>query len=369
MSELSQPGIRFSIITPTFNSEKHLEDTIKSVLNQDYLNIEYIIIDGGSCDHTCNIVDKYRRKISHYISEPDEGIYDAFNKGAKIATGDILYFLNSDDYLYESNVIGEIAEIFNHQPALAFVYGNALVLDEKSNFQYIRGRAMTFQDLKTGEMPPHMGFFARKFLFEKHGFFDTYYKIAGDYDFISKCFQSDEQNSLYINKTIAVFRCGGVSTDPNKQRLMSQEQNAIIAKYFGVQSAMDTLGDINGFYRTWLECLVLQGKGISSVLHQYRINNVAVFGTMKTALCLLADLKHEKINVVIFLDNNRNMQQSKLAGIEVKAPSWLVENRTSVDAIILSIESNRDLEIRAQIRELINDALPVYSWKDLVEQV
>ncbi len=359
---------KISIITPTFNSEKHLEETIKSVLNQDYSNIEYIIIDGGSNDRTLSIIAKYRQRISYFISEPDKGIYDAFNKGLRVATGDIIYFLNSDDYLYESNVIGELAEIFSSRPNLAFVYGNALVLDEKIGFKYIRGRAMSFQDLKTGEMPPHMGFFARKSLFEKHGYFDTQYVIGGDYDFVVKCFQSDEQNSLYVDRTIAVFRCGGISTDPTKQQLMSQEQSAIIAKYFGIQPEISAVSEINGYYRTWLECLLLQSKGISSVLHQNGIKKVAIFGTMKTALYLLADLKQEKIKVVSFLDNNPNMQNQNLFGIPVNPSKWIAQNIDKIDAILISIENNRDSIVIEQFREMVkNSPVQVYSWKDLIK--
>jgi glycosyltransferase involved in cell wall biosynthesis len=361
-------NIIISIITVTLNAGLVLERTIQSVIGQSYPHIEYIIVDGNSTDCTLKIIKQYQSRITKWISEPDKGIYDAFNKGLKIASGDVIYFLNSDDYLYDKDVIADVAALFAENTGYRFVYGNVLFLDEKVNYQYIRGKHFTCEDLKTGDMPPHMGIFVKKGLVEKVGLFDTQYKIAGDFDFITRCFKATAEQSYYFNRTIAVFNEGGISTNPEKQQLMNKEQQQIIKKYFGYDQVPNLqLTEVNGLYKVWLGSFLLGKKGITHHLHDYQVKNVVIFGTMKTALYLCEDLKQEAINILCFLDNNLNMQQQTLKGLPIYPEEWLQSNHTQLDAVILSIEGQHDIAIKARLEKMIdNNAVLILSWKDLV---
>jgi glycosyltransferase involved in cell wall biosynthesis len=360
-------NIIISIITVTLNAGLVLERTIRSVIGQSYPHIEYIIVDGNSTDCTLKIIKQYQSRITKWISEPDEGIYDAFNKGIKVASGDVIYFLNSDDYLYDNDVIAELANLFIENPDLQFAYGNVLVLDEKVNYQYIRGKYFTCEDLKTGDMPPHPGFFVKRELIEKIGLFDTRYRIGADFDFITRCFKAAADQSYYFNRTIAVFSEGGVSTNPEKQQLMNGEQRQIIKKHFDYEQVPNLqLTEVNGFYKVWLESLLLHQRGITNRLHDDRVKNVAIFGTMKTALYLYEDLKQEAINILCFLDNNLNMQQQTLKGLPIYPEEWLKSNYQQVDAVILSVEGQHDTVIKERLGKMVdNNHLLILSWKDL----
>jgi GT2 family glycosyltransferase len=367
MAKFAQSQPTVSIITVTHNAEKHLEKAILGIIYQTFASIEYIIIDNDSYDNTINIIKKYQDKINQFISEPDHGIYDAFNKGIRLATGGIIFFLNSDDCFNDEKVIADVLVCFGNNPDLLIIYGNTLVIDDKTGFRYTRGKPFTLEDLKTGDMPPHQGFFVRKELVEKVGLFDTQYKIAGDFDFIIRCFKAAEEKSYYFNRTIAVFREGGVSTNPEKQQMMNREQRQIIKKHFGCDQVPNLqLDEINSLYKEWLESFLLREKGITHCLHDYQVKNVAIYGTMKTALYLLHDLKQEGFHIIGFLDKNRNMQGQFIEGVPVYPPEWLGMNPDKLDGVVLSIEGGHDLSISEQLKGMITDnRVKICSWKDL----
>lgn len=361
----------FSVITATFNSEQYLEQTILSVLDQTYANIEYIIIDGGSTDGTLDIINKYRHRIAAVVSEPDEGIYDAFNKGVRIASGDVISFLNSDDYFYDSSVLKEVAVLFSVRPELKVIYGNVLMLDEKSGYERPLGKPLTYEDFRYGEMCPHQGMFAHKELFATHGPFELSYQIVSDMEFVAYCFKHYEQYTQYLNRIVAVFRSGGVSSIPTNRKQMLEETQRLILQYFGqVPDSMSKDVDINGYYKIWLEHLLLQKQGISRTLKAEGINRVAIFGTKKTALYLLEDLRLEFFEVVCFLDNNPNMQGKVISGIPVYSPDRLVDDcNLLVDAILVSVETGKDIKVFEQLQGLYGQQnVAILSWKTLVQR-
>lgn len=361
---------KVSIITATFNSEEYLEETIQSILSQSYSNIEYIIIDGGSTDRTLSIVKKYAERIDKIISEIDSGIYDAFNKGITLATGDIIYFLNSDDYLVDENVISRVVDAFNENDQIDIVYGNVLMLDPKNGCEYIAGSEVLKENLQNIiSAYPHQGFFVKRRLFEHHGLFDMSYKICGDFDFLVKCFIEENIKTIYINEKMAVFRLGGISSNPATRKILIEEQNKVMNKYFKIPDIIENNSDeIPYLYRSWLDILLMQKKGISHCLKKYKIDKVAIFGTRITGHYLLEDLTKEKFNVICFLDNNKNMQGKIVGGINVYAPSDLLKTPGLVDAIILSIESFRDIEVMNDLKELLKEQnIHIFSWKDLIK--
>ena len=197
-----------TIITVVFNSEKYLEDAIKSVINQTYPNVEYIIIDGGSTDGTLDIIRKYEDKIDCWISEKDCGIYDAINKGIKLARGDIIGILNSDDYYYPE-ALDIVVKYF--QKGYDFVFGTI----NYNNEAVITGFYPEKIDYKMQVFPSHSaGFFVKKELHEKVGLYKLKYRISSDYDFIYKLIKNNYKGICSKkDELVGFFRKGGFSSE------------------------------------------------------------------------------------------------------------------------------------------------------------
>jgi glycosyltransferase len=202
-----------SIITVCFNNSDTIEDTIKSVLGQDYEDIEYIIVDGGSTDGTLEILTKYQIRISNYISESDKGIYDAMNKGIKLATGDMVGFLNSGDFYAEKNVIGRIVEVTKVNN-VDCCYGDLEYVAKNNPSKTVRRwKSQPYQSglFKKGWHPPHPTFFAKKIIFDKYGGFDVNYDIGADYELMLRFLEKHHINSCYIPSVLVKMRIGGKS--------------------------------------------------------------------------------------------------------------------------------------------------------------
>lgn len=205
--------MKISIITVCYNSVSTIEDTIKSVLSQSYSDIEYVVIDGGSTDGTLSFVKKYRAQICKFISEPDRGIYDAMNKGIGLASGDIVGFLNSDDFYANESSIFQIANVFEKNDCdvvyadLEYVAVNDLrkIVRRWKSQPYRKGL------FKKGWHPPHPTFFVRKEIFEKYGIFDLSYSVGSDYELMLRFLERFGVNSCYIPSVLVKMRNGGVS--------------------------------------------------------------------------------------------------------------------------------------------------------------
>lgn len=222
MNNLEKPFPLISIITTVYNGEKYIESTILSIINQSYKNIEYIIIDGGSKDGTLDIIKKYQDKIAYWKSEPDNGIYDAFNKGIKIAKGQLIGIIGADDWL-EKDAIIKIAKCYKD---FTVIYGDVRYWDQgtkgrKTNSNHIR--------MREGMTVAHPTVFVPKSIYEKYGLFNQQFMIAGDYDFVLRLFVN--KISFYkINEVLVNMRKGGIS---DKRWLKAiYEEKKIKDKYF-----------------------------------------------------------------------------------------------------------------------------------------
>jgi glycosyltransferase involved in cell wall biosynthesis len=204
--------MKVSIITVCYNSSKTIENTILSVANQTYENIEYIIVDGNSTDNTCIIVKKHEDKIDKFISETDSGLYDAMNKGIILATGDLIGILNSDDTFYSNKTIEEIVTFHKRNDIEASV-GN--IIQHKENGKSIRFYSSKYwnpQMLKIGFMPPHPSIFLKRELFNKLGCYDLGYKIGADFELIIRYFLKYDIIWKYSGITTTSMLVGGVSS-------------------------------------------------------------------------------------------------------------------------------------------------------------
>lgn len=205
--------MKISIITVTYNSAATIRDTLESVKKQDYPNIEHIIIDGASTDNTLQIVKEYP-SVSRIVSEPDSGIYDAMNKGIKIATGNIIGILNSDDIFADNSIIGDVAKVFERTKIDA-VYGNLSYFRSGEEHKVVRlWRTKPYYErfFEDGELPPHPTLYVRKEIYDEIGVFRADYKIAADIEFMLRLLKVKKAQSFFLDKIMVKMRLGGAST-------------------------------------------------------------------------------------------------------------------------------------------------------------
>ena len=203
--------LKISLITVVFNAENTINRCIGSVISQDFRNIEYIIIDGGSTDNTIQIIQENKQFISHFISEPDKGIYDAMNKGIQLATGDVIGMLNADDVFADHTVLSTIANAFIQQDSditygdLDYVNGNEKVIRKW------RSGNFTSKNLNWGWMPPHPTFYCKRHLFKKFGLYSLNYGTAADYELMLRFLYANNLRVSYIKKVLVKMKVGGKS--------------------------------------------------------------------------------------------------------------------------------------------------------------
>jgi glycosyltransferase involved in cell wall biosynthesis len=235
--------MKVSIITVCFNSEKTIEDTVKSVQSQVYPNIEYIVIDGNSKDRTNEIVSKYKGIVSVHISEPDNGLYDAMNKGVRIATGDIIGVLNSDDILANEYTIQKLVNSIGSNDGIYGDVGFYSENDFSDKKRYYSSKGFKKAKFSRGMMPAHPSFYVRKYCYERAGLYRTDFKIASDFDMLLRIFLLPNTSFTYFEEEIVKMRLGGVSTSGfmsnyilNKEILESCKNNDIKANWFSILS-------------------------------------------------------------------------------------------------------------------------------------
>ncbi|MEZ8791615.1 glycosyltransferase family 2 protein [Vibrio splendidus] len=228
--------MKVSIITVCYNSEATIEDTIKSVKDQRYKNIEYIIIDGDSKDNTNQIIRDYSDIVDIHISEKDKGLYDAMNKGINIATGDVIGILNSDDFFPHSDVISDIVHGFEYNTRM--VYTDLLYVKENSPHAPVRlWKSKPFERRLLGcsWIPPHPTFYARRELFDELGGYDIRNKLAADYELLLRFFIKYGSTSKYLEFTSVHMRCGGESNNSWKNIIKQNKEVYSAAKKHNVK--------------------------------------------------------------------------------------------------------------------------------------
>ena len=215
--------LKISIITVCFNSSKTIEETIKSVANQTYNNIEYIVIDGNSTDNTLDILKKNDSKISNWISEPDKGLYDAMNKGIEMAKGDYVGILNSDDVFTNNKVIEDIVSFLRSKTIDACI-GNITQHKDGKLVRTYSSKYWQPEKLKIGFMPPHPSIFFKRVLFHKLGLYDLTFKSGADYELIIRYFLKNNISFKYSGITTTSMAMGGISSSGvSSYRMITKE--------------------------------------------------------------------------------------------------------------------------------------------------
>lgn len=206
--------MKVSIITVVYNNQKTIKSAIESILSQTYKNIEYIIIDGGSTDGTLDIIYNFKEKIDLILSEADNGIYDAMNKGINLSTGDLVGILNSDD-LYDNNyIIEDVVNEFVKDNKLDIIYGNLVYVNKNDTSKIIRKwNSCEYYNkfFENGNVPPHPSLFLKRNIYIESGFFKLDFYLAADYEFMLRIFKKNTYKSKYINKTFVRMRLGGAT--------------------------------------------------------------------------------------------------------------------------------------------------------------
>lgn len=223
---------KFSIITVTYNAGAVLEDTIQSVITQSYRNVEYIIVDGGSKDRTPEIIEKYKEHIHTVISEPDNGLYDAMNKGIRLATGDYVCFLNAGDALHEEDTLQQMVHSITGTELPDVIYGETAIVDEEGHFLRMRRlsapETLTWKSFKAGMVVCHQAFFARR---DRIVPYDLRYRFSADFDW---CIRVMKQSHILHNTHLVLidYLNEGMTTRNHKASL--KERFRIMCHHYGI---------------------------------------------------------------------------------------------------------------------------------------
>jgi len=237
--------LKVSIITAVYNNVDTVENAVRSFMAQDYPSTEYIVIDGKSDDGTVRVLEEYNDQIDQLISEPDQGMYDALNKGIKIASGDIIGILNADDIFENEGVVSEVVDAFKNEK-VDCVFGDVAFVKSTNPGKIIRYYSSSKwhpKRLAWGYMPAHPSVFVKKEVFKQYGYYKTDYQIAADYEWLIRILKVNRCRYRYLNKLMVRMRMGGKSTRNlnsniilNREILRACRENNLSSNYFKIYS-------------------------------------------------------------------------------------------------------------------------------------
>lgn len=239
--------MKISIITVTFNSAKTVKGTIESVLAQQYSDYEYIVVDGGSKDETVDIVKSYEPRFGgkmRWISERDKGMYDGINKGIRMATGDVVGIINSDDFYHRTDIFDVIAKAFEEHPETQAIYGDVRFVHPdnlEKTVRYYSSKNFKPSKFRWGWMPAHPSFFTYKDNFEKYGYYQVDYHIAADYELLTRFLYTNKLPAMYVEEDFMKMRTGGRSTDGIKANIRLNKEIVRACKENGIYTNMPML--------------------------------------------------------------------------------------------------------------------------------
>lgn len=232
--------MKISVITVTYNSAATVEDAMASVLSQTWKDIEYIVVDGGSSDATLDIVRSYEPRFGgrmKWISEPDNGIYDAMNKGVRMATGDVVGILNSDDFFTSDDVVAHVVESIT--PDVEGIYGDVHFVkgdDLTKNVRTYSGRMFRPWMVRMGFIPPHPSLYLRRRVYERYGLYDSELRISADFELIANIAYVNDVKLKYVNFDVVTMRTGGESTKSLLNRRLGTREDLIACRKLNIRT-------------------------------------------------------------------------------------------------------------------------------------
>lgn len=238
--------LKFSLVSVTFNSDATLKDTIESILNQSFPNLEYIVVDGLSKDNTVNVIKEYEPRFNgrlKWISEKDNGLYDAMNKGIRMATGDIVGIINSDDFYHRTDILAKVADAFQDKTVQA-VYGDVRFVNPDNldkTVRYYSSKNFSPILFRYGFMPAHPTFFTYRKYFDEFGYYKTDYRIAADYELLIRFLYTYHLKAKYLPLDFMKMRMGGTSTASFKSNLLLNKEIVRACRENGIWTCMPLL--------------------------------------------------------------------------------------------------------------------------------
>lgn len=356
--------MKVSIITVCFNAELTIEQTIRSVIEQSYQNIEYIIVDGRSSDHTLDIIAKYADKISKVISEPDKGIYDAMNKGIKNATGDIIGILNSDDW-YEKDAIERVVEVFERSDSqivhgdVRFIYGDGSSKDTVTD---------SMNKLWYEMVVRHPATFVRREVYQKEGMFDDTFRVAGDYEFILRCYANNVK-FYYLNTILTNFRMNGISNQQGETCF--NETNSVALRYVQDSPNKEEVYSVIHNRMNRHRFSILMREKVDSVQISYNFlklfskKKVYIWGSGEWGKRLSVFLVKNHIHIIAFLDNDVNKIGRQINGIEIKRVTTLDKSEYPVLVAIARLDD----EMKTTIDRMRQNGFKVILLEEVEESI
>ncbi len=350
---------KVSIITVCKNAEKTIRQTIESVINQTWRNIEYIVVDGASSDRTLSIIREYSDKISVLISEPDEGMYYALNKAIKKASGDIVGIINSDDW-YEKNALERVINAFDINN-VDVVYGHYYIMHDESVKMLAKNEPL--DTIWHGMPMGHPTVFIKRDIYEKYGCFDTSYRIVADHELMLR-FYSHGVRFCEIDSVLANFRLSGVST--HNRRAVIKEAAGLMIKYADESPdpslekekiVSELKKEIeNSYLMEPSTAVVEQIKSLFEPNEVLSVFGVGYWGGFVAGLLLKCGYK-----IDCFWDNNSDNRGKCFLGSTVKSPREMQDYKGTV---IISPEKYLE-DIQKQIREVCSNEIRIITLSDI----
>ena len=221
--------IKISIITVNFNNTEGLQRTVKSVVNQRFSGYDFVIIDGASTDGSVEIINENSSKINYWVSEPDNGIYNAMNKGIRKAKGEYLLFLNSGDELLDADSLFNVAEHLHNEE---IIYTDIVIKNKQSSYVRQYPDKLSFSQLLFDSLPHHQATFIHKNLFEQFGYYDESYKICSDWAFFINAICKHNVPYKHLHLTLSIYHLDGISSSKEYEKLIQTERRTILERYF-----------------------------------------------------------------------------------------------------------------------------------------
>ena len=360
-----------SIVTVCYNGAKTIRKTIESVINQPYDAIEYIIIDGGSTDGTVDIIKEYESKIAYWCSEADNGIYDAMNKGIKKSTGDVIAFINSDDW-YVDDVFKDVMDCFEQTQA-GVVYGDFRKVWREKYSEGVKVDTFSLDDLYYRFFLCHQAIFFKRKMFDVIGLYNINYRIAADYEWILRAY-IDKVKFAYIPKEVCCFRYGGMSSisrnlcaEEGRKIKLSLLPKELEEKYIPLIEEVYVVQKSITFYSILQGVLYGDQEYINKVklIWEKMDTNVILWGAGKIGKRFTSFFADTGMKIVAIMDNNSSIWGEEIEQVKVIEPQYIANKNVKV---VITVKDSID-EIRAQLLKLGYEESCIMTYEDIRDLV